>query len=70
MKIVAKAIHEPVRFVDNVNEGFNSLMRLGKTKEKYNKEEFLSVSTVIAPPSIRYIKERKKQVDDDDTELE
>jgi len=62
MKIIAKAIREPVRFVDNPNEGSNSLMRLSTIKQKYKKEEYLSVSTAIEPPSIRYIKEKKKQV--------
>ena len=70
MTLVVKAVREPVLFVDNVNEGATSLMRLGKTKWKYNKEEYLSVSTAIEPPSIRFIKEKKKQVVlEDDTEL-
>ena len=62
MKIVATVVREPVHFVDNVNEGVSSLMRLGSTKRKYKKEEYLSVSTAIEPPSIRYIKEKKKQL--------
>ena len=58
MKIVSKVVREPVIFVDNVNEGVSFLMRLGSTKRKYNKEEYLFVSTAIEPPSIRYIKEK------------
>jgi len=58
MTLIAKAVREPVIFTDNVNEGVNSLMRLGSTKRKYKKEEYLSVSTAIEPPSIRYVKEK------------
>lgn len=70
MKIVAKVVRKPVIFVDNINEGATSLMRLCSTKGKYKKEEYLSVSTAIEPPSIRYcyVKEKKKQVEDDDTD--